>query len=46
MKKLNNVLLKLSTSVALNVASRNVNSCCVSLFHQPKVPQKALKLKK
>lgn len=46
MKKMTNAAVKLSARLALAAASRNVNSTCSAVFHQPKLPTAALKLKK
>ena len=46
MKKITNAVVKLSSRVALAAAVRNVNSTCTSIYHQPKLPTAALKLKK
>lgn len=40
------LLSRTAASVALMVTTYNVNSCCIFLVHQPKLPNEAQKLRK
>lgn len=46
MKKANKMADKLLAKVALAVTKANVNSTCPFMLHQPKLPEKAKKLRK
>ncbi len=46
MNKLINWMMKLTACMALIVTIANVNSTCLAIIHQPKLPEAALKYKK
>ncbi|ARE65180.1 hypothetical protein ADH76_06785 [Enterocloster clostridioformis] len=46
MDKVKEKLFSGIAAMALKMASANVNSCCMYVMHQPRIPEKAEKLKK
>lgn len=46
MKRMISTASKVVAELALKVTSANVNSICLSIGHQPKLPNNAEKLKK
>ena len=46
MEKVSKKVMSCIAALALKTASANVNSCCMYVMHQPKVPKELDKLKK
>lgn len=46
MKNISKKIASCVASLALKTATANVNSCCMYVMYQPKLPKEALKLKR